>query len=461
GLGEASYNILWSYSQVENLVNALDRENYDLALNFTHTKLSAYLLGALQVSEKRGLYHEKGRFQGLSGNNWLRYFNERFSGTQKSLFHYVEILGEAFAVPYQFARENEAASVAPTTAHKNKKKMVLFQCFTSDSKKNWGLQKYSDLKALIEKTLADYEVRILGAPFEREKLEKIFPEKSLLICDLVEARMHLQKAALLVTGDTSIKHLAAQMGTPLVEISIGSSDSLKTGAYSSRAVILKSAVPCAPCGHSQACPHSQHLCADDVTVERVYEAVWDHLSGARVQRFDIQLALEKATWREHLSERSNLMDLVKSYAEVDLKAALPEWDQKTMLLQSWYERVKNALPSREVLEHRAQVQAHEMNMLILCAQEIVRSKKDEAGYFQSFLEGLTARFTHPVQIYDRVKSALDEIENLLKIRENLSSGLRTLSAEGDYYAKGIGHLPIDGFAEAGKSVSRNSQDAEL
>ena len=95
GLGEAGYNILWSYTKLEGLINELSGQNYDQVLNFTHNKLSAYIVGAIQAHDKRGLHQQDGRFQGLE-NRWLRYFNDRFSGAQRSLFHYVELLGKAF-----------------------------------------------------------------------------------------------------------------------------------------------------------------------------------------------------------------------------------------------------------------------------------------------------------------------------------------------------------------------------
>ncbi len=78
----------------------LNSENYDTAINLTHNKLSAYLLGTLHIADKRGLNHQDGHFQGL-GNRWVRYFNERFAGTQKSLFHYVELLGKSFEIPVE------------------------------------------------------------------------------------------------------------------------------------------------------------------------------------------------------------------------------------------------------------------------------------------------------------------------------------------------------------------------
>ncbi|HWU43597.1 MAG TPA: glycosyltransferase family 9 protein, partial [Bdellovibrio sp.] len=268
GLGEANCNILWSYSRLEELVNSLNTQGYDQIFNFTHNKLSAYLIGALQAPQKNGLYHQNEKFCGLE-NRWLRYFNDRFSGTQKSLFHYVELLSGSFGIP----------AVSKTSHEKIKSKWILLQPLTSDVKKNWGLRNFLELKKTIETVLVDYRVGVLGAPFEREQLSKVFSDNDLVICDLVEVQEHLRKTALLISGDTSIKHLAASMGTPLVEIVIGSSDSGKTGALSENVRRVQTTVNCAPCSHSQPCHQKSHLCAEEIQIDQVFAKVWEQLSN--------------------------------------------------------------------------------------------------------------------------------------------------------------------------------------
>ncbi len=461
GLGEAEFNILWSFDQLNSLVNQLSDEKYDQILNFTHNKLSAYLIGAIETSEKaekRGLYQNEGRFQGLE-NRWLRYFNDRFSGTQKSLFHYVELLGNSFDIPMPH-------KTLQNPDGKKKSKLVLFQCLTSDIKKNWGLDNFQQLKRTIETALVDYKVGILGASFEREQLAKIFPEESLLICDLVEAKAHLQNAALLVTGDTSIKHLAAQIGTPVLEIAIGSSDPTKTSAFTENSRILSSKVPCAPCNHSQACNQTSHLCALDLSVDQVFAAVWDQLGGEKLKKASDLRDFERAVWSLYLNrEHKDLEPLYLPAAQKfnqetsNLKEILAESNKKSQQLNSWLDRAERSLPSRESLLAKKAVHSSELAELIMVGQDILRSKQDEAGYFQSFLDSLTGRFSHPVQIYDRVRQALEEVRELVDIRNNLTRYLEFLSTEGAYYATGIGQLSIGGFEETRTGLQRTDEQS--
>lgn len=461
GLGEAEYNILWSYSQLAELVHRLNQESYDLTLNLTHNKLSAFLIGALEVRNKRGLYHQDGRFQGLS-NRWLRYFNDRFSGTQRSLFQYVEILGKAFGIPHEVAQRPFSSGV--------KSKLLLMQCLTSDSKKNWGLEKFAQLKRTIETSLVDYKVRVLGAPFEKDILGRTFAEDDLLICDLAEVRQHLQNAALLVTGDTSVKHLAAQVGTPIVEISLGSSDGSKTAAFSKQSVVLTSAVPCAPCVHSQRCPQQSHLCAEDVTVERVFEAVWNQLSHEKIVEQDMAKAFDRSVWtlfldrdpgKGELDYQSALESVMRLSTHQDRSKTLQKWIEVGALYRDWFQQITKSVPERSVFLAGRHFQSSDISELILCAQNILKSKVDTWGYFQPFIEALLSRYAQPVQILERVQTALADIDELLTVRETFARHLQTLSTEGAYYAKGIGKLPITGFEEAGAGLQRNFENSGL
>lgn len=457
GLGEASYNILWSFTQLESLTTELNSQEYDLVLNFTHNKLSAYLIGAIRAKNKLGLHQADGRFQGLE-NRWLRYFNERFSGTQKSLFHYVELLGKSFAIPY----------ISEPVRLKSKTKTILFQCLTSDKKKNWGLERFLQLKRTIEESLVDYKVLILGASFEREQLAQVFEEDSLLICDLSEAQQHLSTAALLVAGDTSIKHLAAQAGIPIVEITLGSSDATKTSAFTSNKKTLESAAPCAPCSHSGDCFQKSHLCAENVAVESVFAAVWDLLVAEPRTEVSRLRDFERAVWSLYLDKEH--ADVEPFYAESarglsrevkDISQVLLEAHKGGEALSSWLLRARRALPSREALINRKTLQSGDLAELILIGQEILRSKQDEYGYFQAFMEALTSRFSHPVQMHDRILAALSEIQEIIEIRSNLIRYLENISKEGGYYATGIGKLSIGGFEEVGASVQRADESSDL
>lgn len=450
GLGEAEFNILWSFKRLESLIQDLDQQNYDIVYNLTHNKLSAYLSGALNAKEKKGLHFEGGSFKGLD-NQWFKYFNENFSGTQESLFNYTELLSHSFQIPVKAGVQRTAT----------KSRLILFQCLTSDSKKNWSLASFAQLKKEIESCLNDYKVCVLGTPSEKEQLGLYFKEEDLLIADLAEVNRYLARAALLVTGDTSIKHMAVQMKTPLVEIALGSSDPSKTGA-DLQALVLSSSVPCAPCKHSQPCSQKSHLCGESISVMTVFTAVWDMLSGAERKQKISPRVFEREVWQQYLDQKEkNLAEFCKAHSKGEMIEFLKQCEAQTQELQAALNRAENALPKKDYFSQRSFLQSQDLSELIISAQQILKTKVDTAGYFRGFIESLTKPYRQPIEFYENVHQGLEESRQLLKIRWSSLNQLKHLSQEGEFYAKGFGHLSQIGFTEAGKSGAGNQQDAAV
>ena len=446
GLGEASYNIFWSYTEVEKQIAELKAQSYDQIYNLTHTRLSAYLVGLIKAPV-RGLRYDQGRFQGLE-SRWMRYFNERFSGTGQSIFHYVEALGSALDI----ARVQPAA-VFPWA---KKEKLILMQCLTSDIKKNWSLAKFQQLKKNLNESLGDYRIKILSADFERESLLQVFSAEDLIVCDLSEAQEHLKRACLLITGDTSIKHLAAQVGTPLVELVLGSSDFYKTRAFTPFAWAVRTPAACAPCAHSSKCPKSSHVCAEELTVEAAFTAVWNALSQAPFPVvYSESQELERAVWSAYLGQNSpatlNISGETKTLAL-----------QKQVVLDGMLERIQKGFQeSSGKMASEKKLEIQEIENLIVCAQDILKGGWDREGYFIKFIEALTVPFQNRNEFFQRLQNSLTETSELLSLRKDTIHRVTEKSQEGLYNAKGIEQLSNDRTSKVGASSTRNTQDADL
>lgn len=284
--GEKEYSIFWGVRQLQALVDEINRTSYDVVYNFTHNRLTAHLAGLVTAPKKVGIYSEKGNFHGLT-NAWIQFFNSYFGRPEARGFHYTELLARALEVPL---------AAAPIRWRRpTDKRTILIQPLTSDSKKNWELEKFHSVVQNL-KNNTSFDVKILGAPFERDHLAKVFPDEDMLICGLQEAVKALQGAALLITGDTSIKHLGALYDVPILELSLGSSQPLQVGAFSNNAVILQGRVACGPCPHSQKCSQSRHLCGEALPVSAVVEAA------------ELLLQLKRPEWE----------DLAQKYPELNL-----------------------------------------------------------------------------------------------------------------------------------------------
>jgi lipopolysaccharide heptosyltransferase II len=96
----------------------------------------------------------------------------------------------------------------------------------------------------------------------------------------------LQRADLLITGDSGPMHIAAAVGTALIAIH-GPTDPAHSGPVSARATILKSDIWCRPCYNARDtadCRFFTTQCMKDITSDQVYEIARQKLAE-RAQHF--------------------------------------------------------------------------------------------------------------------------------------------------------------------------------
>lgn len=119
------------------------------------------------------------------------------------------------------------------------------------------------------------DVLIFGSPAERplaEEIARTMKHTPTILAGDTTLRQFmalLAQCRLVVTNDSGPMHLAAALGLPLIAI-FGSSDERATGPMSTRARVVKHAVPCSPCLLRE-CP-IDFRCMTGVTVEDVYRA---------------------------------------------------------------------------------------------------------------------------------------------------------------------------------------------
>jgi len=235
--------------RLKSLVARLSSEKYDKIINLTQTKFSGYLTAAIESNEKIGMIINH-RGQASFGSPWFRYLNGVIGAGAQRGFHYADIF------KYGSTGENgviaSAASANETEAGKRELEewlrhhsfgsdlKILLQLQTSDKKKNWSSSAWVQALESFRrsgKSAAQAQLIALGAPNERPLLEQFQKQARDAKIDVAIATMSLEGvlslarvADVLVTGDTSIKHLAALTPIRIVEIALGSSDIERTGA---------------------------------------------------------------------------------------------------------------------------------------------------------------------------------------------------------------------------------------
>ncbi len=261
-LGDNSYNIFKAGLELSSFLEKLNLHHFDQLMNFTHNRLSAYLAEEIQAPFKKGLHTNGPKFNGIE-NQWIKIFNDRFSGTQDFPFHYTEILARSFNLHVK----------APSAPEKSKINRIFLQVLTSDSKKNWGIANYQNLLNEMYSQYPEITFKVLASAREVEHLKNHFEIEEICTWNMATLEQELKSSDLLVTGDTVTMHLAAQKSAQIIEIALGSSDPWKTGPYGSGHWILTAKADCYPCSHSSPCRKLSHLCSQPITPKVVSQLI--------------------------------------------------------------------------------------------------------------------------------------------------------------------------------------------
>ncbi len=255
--------------KVAELLQTLNTHQWAVAYNFTHTKLSAYMMEGVTALRKKGLRSQGGLFAGLD-NPWIRYFNRHFSEDYDIGFHYIELLAKSLDLsPPPLSR--------PTFS--NRKMRILWQLDSADSKKQIDKTRVANWVRILNLEFPEIESVVLSSPQHMQDNTKLF-RGQVMNASLAEVQKELQAARWLFTVDTAIKHIATACGTPILEFAVGSADCRKTGAWQDGAMILESHVPCFPCAHRDPCAQPEHYCSLALSDDLVLRSIRYLLSGA-------------------------------------------------------------------------------------------------------------------------------------------------------------------------------------
>ncbi len=256
-------SLLKPFENLRNLMGELNEQGFDEIVNLTHNRLSAYLMDQLEATSKKGLQFKDDRFLPLE-NKYHTYFNETFSSNKRSNIHYLAVLAKSLDLPIPRLQ---------TAEDRSDKRTVYLQVLTSDEKKNWSLHKWMGLLEQLRNQYPLLKFKVLAAPFELDKLKAYFNPQDLEVTSLFELREQLKNARMLITGDTSAAHLAAETRTPCLVLSLGSSDPTKTSPWLFGAWVMSTTTACAPCVHSSPCSQKTHLCEDDLKISAVLSVI--------------------------------------------------------------------------------------------------------------------------------------------------------------------------------------------
>ncbi len=154
---------------------------------------------------------------------------------------------------------------------------IVLAPYSNSSLRDWPEPYYGALVArLLRETRAG--VVVIGAPEQAPQVAALlapFAGEARVVnlagtLPWAELPALLRSARLVVSNNSGIAHLAAELGAPLLALYSASHQVEEWGPRGANTTVLVADLPCAPCGHDQlvACPHD-HACLRGMTPEVV------------------------------------------------------------------------------------------------------------------------------------------------------------------------------------------------
>jgi ADP-heptose:LPS heptosyltransferase len=278
-----------AYGRVAETVEALRAERFDLALNYSSSRMSAVLMGLLGVPDTRGWTMTRDGHR-LIAHPWSRLFSASALTRRLAPFnlvdYYQRIAGVVrgpdrlfFDVPADAERAIDGFLAG---AGWRGERLVALQLGASRASRRWPARSFVALARAVGARLPARFV-LCGGGGEREVAREIAAALGTSAIDacgrttVAELAGLLRRAEVLVTGDTGPMHLAIAVGTPVAALFFGPALPADTGPYARDQLCLRAEVACAPCDHSVTC--LAPFCRDTLAPEAVAEAVVARVAG--------------------------------------------------------------------------------------------------------------------------------------------------------------------------------------
>ena len=440
-LGSSQANTLSALALLQKTITELNTVGFDRIENWTHNFLSARLMDLLQAPEKKGAQFCDGVLI-KDKNRALSYLNETWGDSSFVGFHWIDAVAQAMNHSIPTLPKVDAHRVGP----------IYLQVLTSDIKKNWDLKNWLELSRVLESE--GHEVKILCAPFETEKIVSAgFEQRQIAALQLNDMKKALGQASLLVTGDTSVAHLAALTKTPTLALFLGSANPWKTAPRLKGARILWSQVACSPCRHRDPCSQAEIFCAKKLSIETVQREVTQmiqhdpqRIEKSNVRRFEVSegaggaAVLNEAgqqtlgvwtqmVWQFYFNKDHE--SVVAPYGSA-ARLILQKWNLKkeqAVLIESLKSRIEQGLEIVDSISEALWLSMRDFNVSNELKAETENQMRDlvvqlqnlwsETDFVMRLKEAMVSSDANPFVRIRQRKESLQEVFELFSVQKNL------------------------------------------
>ncbi len=282
---DESTGFLQSYDVIRELVAELRAKQFDVAINLTHSRLSAILLRLVGCPDTRGLALSDDWMRVIRGP-WETYFINSVFNRAYNDFNIVDVyrrFGGSDLPPcphlvMPIFDDDRAYVDGLLREHgiAGHDRYVCFQLGASDTSKQWPTESFAALGDLL---IREFGLRIvlIGTDKERplgDQVRAAMKGSAVMMfgnTNLAQLAALLERAEYLVTNDTGVMHVASAAGTQIIALSFSYVYFRETGPYGEGHVVVQSILDCAPCRPNQPCSHQK--CKWYIRPEHVLEAL--------------------------------------------------------------------------------------------------------------------------------------------------------------------------------------------
>ena len=249
------------YKEFRRVKNLMNSRQYDLAFDLQGLLRSVLFLYAAKAKQK----FVKGNWLGLKG------FRDKQLHAIEEMAQVLNVAG--IDMPTKQMRLVSSAldveNASRILGSEGSLPLIVVSPFTRWQSKNWPLASFIGLADKLSQE-GKYEVVVTGTEGDKTaidvEMDNIVEPRFMNLAGVLtigELGALMDKAALVVSGDSFPMHLASAVGTPLVTL-FGPTDENKTGPLGEQAVVVRPN-DCSKCDNSS-CPRS---CLNKVEVARV------------------------------------------------------------------------------------------------------------------------------------------------------------------------------------------------
>jgi ADP-heptose:LPS heptosyltransferase len=302
-LAAESTGIIEAYEYVSKLVDELKAEKFDYCLNMSSSAYTALLINMLGIPRAGGWTADSEGYRVIE-SEWARLFatSVHYHNRLYNSLNLVDIFRcsadvekhpEHLLVHVEPSALTYADSLLEESQFSNQGPLIAVQAGASQAKRQWAPSRFVEMiKILVDEHNA--RVILTGAPSERTIVDPIIEQ-----CDspnvvsvvgrtsIPQLTALLQRAEVLITGDTGPMHIAVATGTPVISMFLASAYGFETGPYGSGNIVLQPVIGCGPCNPNKAC--SRPDCHDKIPPRLVAELAIERTHGI-IEHVDRQRA---------------------------------------------------------------------------------------------------------------------------------------------------------------------------